>query len=112
MADNREIGAVGTCLLGAYLVVLTLLLAYGVFHIWPNLSPPAADAETPQVLGLDVGLSLLIAVGCAGAFGSLVHAINSFTAYVGNQQLTMEWLAWYLLRPIVGCLESPNHTYV
>lgn len=38
----------------------------------------------------------------ASAVGSMVHALLSFTTYVGNRQFRASWIPWYLLRALLG----------
>jgi hypothetical protein len=37
-----------------------------------------------------------------GALGSVLHSINSFTAYVGTREFVPSWSWWYYFRPFVG----------
>jgi hypothetical protein len=45
---------------------------------------------------------LLVLVLVAGSLGSSIHAVTSFVAYVGNRELYVSWIWWYLLRPFIG----------
>jgi hypothetical protein len=47
-------------------------------------------------------VQLLVLVLCAGALGSYVHALKSFSDYLGNRSLTRSWFVWYLSRPFLG----------
>jgi len=47
---------------------------------------------------------MLVLILCAGALGAMVHAVQSFVDFHGNQRLARSWLPWYLLRPVVGAL--------
>lgn len=45
---------------------------------------------------------LLLIVLLAGALGSLLHTVGSFTKYAGLRKLVMSWVPWYVLTPLVG----------
>jgi hypothetical protein len=47
-------------------------------------------------------VQLLLLVVCAGALGSFVHALKSFSDFLGNRSLTESWFAWYMSRPFLG----------
>ena len=47
---------------------------------------------------------LLILIAAMGALGGLVHAMSSFTTFVGNRELLPSWIWWYVLRPFLGAL--------
>jgi hypothetical protein len=70
--------------------------------------PPAATHYTVRVLLGTVkvkttsGTSLLLVVVITGALGSAIHMLTSFADFVGNRRLFKSWLAWYLLRPVIG----------
>lgn len=98
-------------LLGIYLLLMPILLAYAVFALWP-VADVNGTAEGPawkqdaRVLWLKGSLPdesrLLLLVLLTGALGSYVHAATSFASYVGNETLRYSWLWWYLLRPLIG----------
>jgi hypothetical protein len=44
----------------------------------------------------------LLLVVIVSALGSYVHATTSFVTYVGNRDLAMSWIWWYLLRTFIG----------
>jgi hypothetical protein len=54
------------------------------------------------VKSTDQGLVILALV--AGLLGSFMHAGQSLSAYVGNQQLRASWGLWYILRPPIGAV--------
>jgi hypothetical protein len=45
---------------------------------------------------------LLLIVIFMGALGSWLHATSSFVAYVGNRSFITSWMAWYIVRPLIG----------
>jgi hypothetical protein len=47
---------------------------------------------------------LLLIVVLTGALGGLLHAIRSLAWYVGNRELRLSWLPYYLLLPIAGAI--------
>jgi hypothetical protein len=98
-------------LLAAYLAGAALLLLYIFGKFWPNeISTGAWAAEPREFLfgRFEVPTSvegrMLVLVLCAGALGAMVHAVQSFVDFHGNQRLARSWLPWYLLRPFVGAL--------
>ena len=102
-----------TGVLGLYLVVTTLVLAYFTFKFWPVIIVDATG-QTSQVdprINLFGGLverwigpeqRFIFLVMCVGALGSLIHAATSFSDFVGNNVLKRSWMWWYILRPFVG----------
>jgi hypothetical protein len=47
-------------------------------------------------------LRLLLIVIFAGALGSWLHAVSSYAAFLGNRSFVTSWVAWYLVRPVIG----------
>ncbi|HTS51886.1 MAG TPA: IPT/TIG domain-containing protein [Burkholderiales bacterium] len=97
--------------LAVYLAGAALLLLYIFGKFWPNeISTGTWAAETKEFLfgGFEVPTSaegrMLVLILCAGALGAMVHAVQSFVDFHGNQRLARSWLPWYLLRPVVGAL--------
>jgi hypothetical protein len=45
---------------------------------------------------------LLLIVLLAGALGSLLYTVGSFTKYAGIRKLVLSWVPWYILTPFVG----------
>ncbi|NJM92691.1 MAG: hypothetical protein HC861_08775 [Rhodospirillaceae bacterium] len=90
-------------MIGAYHVVLSILLLYVLYNIWPEGEPWTGAVEifgSQLTLGDDRRLILIVL--CAGALGSYVHAATSFASYVGNRRLVLSWAWWYALRPFIG----------
>jgi len=99
--------AVGVGIIGIYHVVLSILLLYLLFRIWPEQAGTnAAWDTTVYAFGGQFELTddrrLILIVLCAGALGSYVHAATSFSSYVGNRRLVLSWAWWYALRPFIG----------
>lgn len=78
--------------LGLYHVVWALVCGYLIYSSWPELG----DVETFSIK------KVIYLVMLAGATGSFIHSAGSFISFVGNEQLQITWLWWYLLRPFLG----------
>lgn len=76
--------------LAVYHAAVPAGLLAGMLWYWPP-----ALGEAGQLSAGFIGY-----VMAAGALGSSVHSINSFTSYVGNDKFVASWITWYLLRPI------------
>jgi hypothetical protein len=118
--DPTQLGFIGRTLLGAYLLVLSGLLAYSVVGIWPSeFSRAEPDPQGEVNLQGNVGLqgeislfgqrasipaelNLVLVAMLVGALGGNVHAIRSFAVFVGNRRLVSSWVWWYIMRPFVG----------
>ncbi len=107
MADRIDGHFVTVAVIGIYHVVLSILLLYLLFQIWPEQvtenarwDPNVRIFGCPFKLGDDGRLILIVL--CAGALGSYVHAATSFASYVGNRRLVLSWAWWYALRPFIG----------
>ncbi|GAA5506168.1 hypothetical protein [Novipirellula caenicola] len=65
-----------------------------------------AAANVTLIASVESGAShkrdILIFVLLMGAFGSLLHSVASFTAFVGNRQFSPSWCWWYLFQPCIG----------
>lgn len=96
--------------LGGALVVLAALLSYLLLIILDAGIPGRVDAFPHQVCVAGAALCfdpsadgrLLMLVMLAGALGSVIHATTSFGDFVGNRQLSANWLWWYILKPVIG----------
>jgi hypothetical protein len=103
------------------LVVFAVALLASLVNLWPSVeastSPataatagkPAAIHDVSLFFGLvkvsvSLSVALLLLVVLMGALGSLIHAATSFGDFVGNRRFFTSWVAWYLLRPVVGVL--------
>lgn len=106
---NHPLGLAGRIALGAYLVALSILLAYLVYGVWPRTILVAPGQDPGSLISLfgyrfivppDVGFILLVMA--VGALGGNIHGIKSFADYTGNQRLMSSWVWWYLARPFIG----------
>lgn len=97
-------------LLGAYFVLLNVLLIYVLLKIWPGTLPVGEKPEVVSVFGyvlqqtLQPEIQYLLIVLVVGALGSFVHLTGSFVYYVGRSRFRPKWTMWYLLRPFVGAI--------
>lgn len=96
----------GKTLLGTYLLLLAIVIAYLLVRVWPE---PTTALRTslkiiPGVWEIEVTseVRLLLLVLICGALGSYVHAASSFARFVGNRSIVSSWIWWYVLRPFVG----------
>lgn len=89
---------------GAFLAVTALLSLAAMAACWQASVDGAASAV--GVFGLAWRLSadteLLLLVAASSAVGSCVHGITSYVTYVGNRRFRRSWVAWYLMRVLVG----------
>jgi hypothetical protein len=123
-ANNPWVIVIGT---GA-LAVFAVALVASLINVWPAVEAgassfatgtgTAAAAAAPRptslyhvtlFLGLVTvtatsSVTLLLLVILMGALGSMVHSATSFADFVGNRRFFVSWIAWYLLRPVVGAL--------
>ena len=103
------LGVVGSTILGVYMVVLSILLGYLVFALWPRMiSEPSGNIpqNTINLFNYDLSVSteirFILLVITVGALGSYIQAATSFADYVGNRRIYISWVWWYILRPFVG----------
>jgi len=80
--------------LAAYLAGASIFCLVGVVMNWPEAatSEPATDLDQ----------SLLLLALFSGGLGACIHAVQSFSTFMGNRQLGASWVPWYLLRPLIG----------
>lgn len=98
---GKLLGRFATFLLGCYLVLFAVVLAYLLMRLWPVVE--GGTTVTIGFLGeVSPEMSLILLVIVAGALGSFIHAATSFTTYVGNRCLTVNWIWWYILRALIG----------
>jgi hypothetical protein len=120
-SNNPWVIIIGT---GA-LAVFAIALVASLIDVWPaieagtsSLTAGASTAATTRPAGLHhvtlffglvtvtatPSVTLLLLVILMGALGSVVHSATSFADFVGNRRFFSSWIAWYLLRPVVGAL--------
>lgn len=111
-AGNRAppdpVTAKGIGTLGIALLLFVLLTFYGLIATWPVPMQKPEDGFAgfgflfwgPFKPAPDI--RLFITVLAAGALGSLIHSLTSFSDYVGNRLLGRSWIWWLLLRAPIG----------
>jgi len=92
---------------GAYLAIFAVVLLFIAGQLWSVSYPKDGGPQTVKILWMNInqasqGLWLALLVIVTGALGSLIHAITSFTSYVGNRRFYRSWAWWYALRPLIG----------
>lgn len=95
---------IATYLVVCFFVQIILLLAF-----WPK---PAANNQpgwdrSYTIFGwvqgnLSDDARLIVLVLLAGGVGAMVHALRSFSVYVGSQRFIRSWGWWYIIRPFQG----------
>lgn len=86
---NSNLSHPAVCAMAAIYLLTAALLFYLLSAIWPAQHPVT-----------EVRLIWLVVI--TSALGSYIHTVTSFTLYAGNQSLSPNWLAWYLLRPAIS----------
>jgi hypothetical protein len=123
-ANNLLVITTGTIAL----VIFAVALLASLVNLWPAVEastsamttvaagttgaaakPAAAAHNVAMFFGLvtvsvSPAVALMLLVILMGALGSLIHAGTSFGDFVGNRRFFSSWVAWYLLRPVVGVL--------
>jgi len=93
-------------LLGIYLLVLGVVVAYLIIELWPQTGADNNWEPAASVLGQDFTLDdetrMIALVMLIGALGSYVHIATSFATFVGNRKFIDSWAWWYVLRPFIG----------
>lgn len=111
--NSKKSSLISTTVLGFYLFLLTILLLILLLWIWPEIEGDDSGNfivkdsfslfgffEINQDISYEVRIILLVLI--AGALGSNIHATTSFITYVGNNELKLSWLWWYIFRPFIG----------
>jgi hypothetical protein len=101
--SNRMINNMGI----SYLLI-TVLFFYLLIATWPVLEP-GADPKAFKVgnvfgfpLFWEADRHVMFTVIMAGAIGSLTHTLTSFGDYVGNKELSRNWIWFLILRIPIG----------
>jgi hypothetical protein len=94
--------------MGWGLILLAFLFAYLFLMLYPSGKPgdPAKSFSlfyiTATEFKLNFDQQLILMVMIAGGLGSFIHTATSFSDYVGNEKLTVNWIWFYILRPFIG----------
>lgn len=97
-----------TFLLLAYLLVVGLGATLLVALNFPTFDGKTLDfgatcgGSLPVCPGVTTEQRLVLLAFLAGVSGSFLHAAQSLTSYLGNQQFQSSWTSWYVLRPWIG----------
>ncbi|WP_027576833.1 hypothetical protein [Bradyrhizobium sp. WSM1743] len=91
-------------LMGALYLTITGLFFYLLIATWPVLDGPAFKSFHIFFSrhSWEPDKQMLFTVMVAGALGSLTHTMTSFGDYVGNRQLSTNWLWFMILRVPIG----------
>jgi hypothetical protein len=82
-------------------MMLALILMIGA--VWGSAVTTATpDGLSVEEAGTSRDLALIWAVLLLGGLGGSLHAIGSFTLFVGNRNLIRSWIWWYTARAPVG----------
>jgi hypothetical protein len=91
--------------MGFWYVVLALLFFYLLITAWPVLEPNHTF-KIFNIFGISCSWAadrhMLFIVMVAGALGSLTHSWTSFGDYVGNRELSTNWIWFFILRVPIG----------
>jgi hypothetical protein len=101
-----------TTLVALYLAVFVFAMVTAFVQLWPVAASPTPAAPNPNLgnstrlwlwnVALSSEARILLLVVCAGALGSLAHALRSFAWYVGSRKLVRSWLLYYVFLPFTG----------
>lgn len=100
-SDPNKVSPFFLAILGGGLVIFITLLIYVCYVLLPD-----NGGKMVNLFGINIQfdnesrLALLVIV--AGAIGSSIHTITSFTRYIGYDKFYKRWIWWYLLRPFAG----------
>ena len=86
--------------MGFWFLLFAVLFFYLLITTWPVLEPGAKHFKEFNLFGLVCTWApdrhLMFTVMMAGAIGSLTHSATSFSDYVGNRELSRNWI-WFLV---------------
>jgi hypothetical protein len=99
--------------MGGSFLIFAILLFYLLITAWP-VQVLKVEGSTKTVTGFYefniFGIlchwapdrQMLFLVAIAGALGALGHALTSFGDYVGNRELSRDWIWFFILRVPIG----------
>lgn len=92
--------------MGVFYLVASTLFFYLLIITWPVLTEDGKAFKEFHVLGYKFtwlpDKQMLFTVMVAGALGSLTHTMTSFADYVGNREISTNWLWFFALRIPIG----------
>ena len=102
-------GPLGSSLIAAYLILISIILLVAIVQSWPSLGAPGRQVN-PMLrtkflfwtFTISQEACLLLIVILAGALGGLVRSLRSLVWYAGNKELRKSWILQYILSPFVG----------
>lgn len=81
-----------------FFAALCISLIILIYRLWPP-----EIIYVPRLLkNITDEQRLILLVALCGALGAFIHMTTSFTDYLGSRKLESSWIAWYLMRPLVG----------
>lgn len=83
------------------MMVFTAMLFYMFFVFLPEGEDNHISMFN-RVFSVTTENRIILMVMVSGALGSSVHSLTSFTKYAGKNQLTENWIWWYIMRPFIG----------
>jgi hypothetical protein len=92
--------------MGFWFLLFAVLFFYLLITTWPVLEPGSRHFKEFNLFGLGCTWApdrhLMFTVMMAGAIGSLTHSATSFSDYVGNRELSRNWIWFLVLRIPIG----------
>ena len=99
--DPDKVAPFYMTMLGGGLVLFIATLIYVCYMLLPDNGTKMVNLFGVRVFfESESRLALLVIV--AGAIGSSIHTITSFTRYIGYDKFYKRWIWWYMLRPCAG----------
>ena len=97
----REINVLGSCFL-----LVAIVLFYLLITAWPVVNAEGHAFRSINLFGFWCAWApdrqMMFTVMVAGAIGSLAHTLKSFADYVGNRELSRNWIWFLVLRIPIG----------
>ena len=91
--------------MGSWYLILTVLFFYLLLAAWP-VEQGGKSFRPTNLFGFVVSWApdrqMIFTVMMAGALGSLTHTLTSFGDYVGNRELSTNWIWFLVLRIPIG----------
>jgi hypothetical protein len=92
--------------MGLASLIFAVLFFYLLITTWPVLEPDGKAFKAINIFGFWCSWApdrqMIFTVMMAGAVGTLTHTLTSFGDYVGNRELSTNWIWFLVLRIPVG----------
>jgi hypothetical protein len=91
--------------MGFWFLLLTVVFFYLLITTWPVLEDGGKAFKTFNIFGISCSWAPdrhLMFMMMAGALGSLTHTLTSFGDYLGNRELSTNWIWFFVLRIPIG----------